>query len=106
MDETLPWHEHLEEEFESRPICFEHRFGPSPWVSYPQCERCGVLSLEMGEALTKQIFDGIARPWHDCCLYCCNSLEVRSECTRGCPCICTITTHETGQDETEPQGKE
>ena len=62
----------------------------------------------MGEALVKTVFDGCAKPWHDCCLYCANDFECRSECTRVCPCSCTISTHETGEadEEIEVEGKE
>ena len=57
--------------------------------------------------MVKAVMDGISKPYHDTCLFCCNACTCRSECTRVCPCSCSITTHETGEDEEiDPEGKE
>ena len=62
---------------------------------------------KMGEAMVKAVMDGISKPYHDTCLFCCNACTCRSECTKCIPCVCSITTHETGDDEEiDPEGKE
>ena len=49
--------------------------------------------------MVKAVMDGISKPWHDSCLYCCNDCTCDSECTQGCPCRCSITTHKSDEDE-------
>ena len=62
--------------------------------------------MGVSESLAKNLCDGCAKPWHDTMLYMCNACTCSSECSRGCPCKCTITTHETGDDEEEEIGEE
>ena len=57
----------------------------------------------MGEALTKIIMTGIARPFSDACKYCCDDCHCHSEsgCKETCPCVCDIETHAHGSEDEE-----